>query len=258
MHGAQTIGAKSQRERDYIAAVAELYKDFQTVDHPTRIAAYERAMARVASTYPDDSEAQIFAALAALQTAPPTDKTYAKQLQAGAVLERMFAAAPDHPGLAHYIIHAYDVPPLAPRALDAARRYAQIAPSAPHALHMPSHTFTRVGYWRESVETNLASAAAAEREGSTGEELHALDYQVYAYLQMGQDDGRRKGHRGTASHRGTSHISDCRRRRGAGLPQAATRHPPFRHGTRSSAATGSARHRCSPRPSRASRPGRWR
>jgi len=185
---AQTIGAKSQRERDYIAAVAELYKDSQTVDHPTRIVAYERAMARVAATYPNDGEAQIFSALASLQTAPPTDKTYAKQLQAGAVLERMFAAAPDHPGLAHYIIHAYDVPPLAPRALDAAQRYAQIAPSAPHALHMPSHTFTRVGYWRESVETNLASAAAAEREGSTGEELHALDYQVYAYLQMGQDE----------------------------------------------------------------------
>ena len=185
---AQTIGAKSQRERDYIAAVSELYKDAQTVDHPTRLAAYTRAMAHVAATYPDDSEAQIFSALAVLPTAPPTDKTYAKQLQAGAVLERMFAQAPDHPGLAHYIIHAYDVPPLAPRALEAARRYAQIAPSAPHALHMPSHTFTRVGYWRESVETNLASAAAAQREGSTAEELHALDYQAYAYLQMGQDD----------------------------------------------------------------------
>jgi tetratricopeptide (TPR) repeat protein len=185
---AQKIGAKSQRERDYIAAVAELYKDAQTVDHPTRVAAYARAMAHVASTYPDDSEAQIFAALALIPTAPPTDKTYAKQLEAGAVLEKMFATAPDHPGLAHYIIHAYDVPPLAPRALDAARRYAQIAPSAPHALHMPSHTFTRLGYWRESAESNLASAAAAKRDGSTGEELHALDYQTYAYLQMGQDD----------------------------------------------------------------------
>jgi tetratricopeptide (TPR) repeat protein len=184
---AEKIGAKSQRERDYIAAVAELYKDSQTVDHPTRIAAYDRAMARVAATYPDDSEAQIFSALASLQTAQPTDKTYAKQLQAGAILERMFAAAPDHPGLAHYIIHAYDVPPLAPRALDAARRYSQIAPDAAHALHMPSHTFTRVGYWRESVESNLASATAAKREGTTAEQLHALDYQVYAYLQMGQD-----------------------------------------------------------------------
>jgi hypothetical protein len=185
---AQTIGAKSQRERDYIEAVAELYKDAATVDHPTRIAAYERAMARLAATYPDDGEAQIFSALASLQTAAPTDKTYAKQVQAGAVLERMFAKAPDHPGLAHYIIHAYDVPPLAPRALDAARRYSQIAPDAAHALHMPSHTFTRVGYWRESVESNLASAAAAKREGTTAEQLHALDYQTYAYLQMAQDE----------------------------------------------------------------------
>jgi hypothetical protein len=184
---AQAIGAGSQRERDYIAAVAELYKDHQTVDHPSRIAAYDRAMARLASTYADDREAQIFAALASVQTALPTDKTYAKQLQAGAVLEKLFAAEPEHPGLAHYIIHAYDVPALAPRALDAARRYAKIAPSAPHALHMPSHTFTRVGYWQESVDTNLASQAAAKREGSTAEELHALDYQVYAYLQMGQD-----------------------------------------------------------------------
>ena len=108
------------------------------------------------------------------------------------MLERMFAKVPDHPGLAHYIIHAYDVPPLAPRALDAARRYAQIAPAAPHALHMPSHTFTRVGYWRESVESNLASAAAAKREGTTAEQLHALDYQTYAYLQMAQDDAVRR------------------------------------------------------------------
>ena len=189
---AQTIGAQSQRERDYIAAVAELYKDAQTTDHPARIAAYERAMARVAATYPDDGEAQIFSALASLQTAAPTDKTYAKQLQAGAVLERMFVQAPDHPGLAHYIIHAYDVPALAPRALDAARRYSQIAPAAAHALHMPSHTFTRVGYWRESVESNLASAAAAKREGTTAEQLHALDYQTYAYLQMAQDDAVRR------------------------------------------------------------------
>ena len=189
---AQTIGAQSQRERDYIAAVAELYKDAQTTDHPTRIAAYERAMARVAATYPDDGEAQIFSALASLQTAAPTDKTYAKQLKAGAVLERMFVQAPDHPGLAHYIIHAYDVPALAPRALDAARRYSQIAPAAAHALHMPSHTFTRVGYWRESVESNLASAAAAKREGTTAEQLHALDYQTYAYLQMAQDDAVRR------------------------------------------------------------------
>jgi len=108
-------------------------------------------------------------------------------LKAGAILEPLFATHPDHPGLAHYIIHCYDVPPLAPRALAAARRYAQIAPSAPHALHMPSHTFTRLGLWQESIATNIASAAAAKRDGATAEELHATDYQMYAYLQTGQD-----------------------------------------------------------------------
>jgi hypothetical protein len=185
---AKAIGAKTPRERDYIAAVAELYKDYATAAHDARVAAYAAAMARVASAYPADEEAQIFSALASVQTAPPTDKTYAVQLRAGATLEALFAKRPDHPGLAHYIIHAYDVPPLAPRALEAARRYAQIAPSAPHALHMPSHTFTRVGYWRESIESNLASAAAARAEGASAEELHAMDYLTYAYLQIGRDE----------------------------------------------------------------------
>ena len=117
----------------------------------------------------------------------PTDKTYANQLKAGAILDRLFAAQPDHPGLAHYIIHSYDLPPLADRGLEAARRYARIAPAAPHALHMPSHTFTRVGYWQESVDANIAVGEAARAERATGEELHASDYQVYAYLQMGHD-----------------------------------------------------------------------
>ena len=137
-------------------------------------------------------EASIFYALALAQAVPPTDKTYADLLKAGAILEPLFAEHPDHPGLAHYIIHSYDVPPLAPRALDAARRYAQIAPSAPHALHMPSHTFTRLGYWQESIDTNIASAAAAKRDGATAEELHATDYQMYAYLQTGQDAAARR------------------------------------------------------------------
>jgi tetratricopeptide (TPR) repeat protein len=181
---ARSIGAKTERERAYISAVETLYAG---PDHPARVAAYARAMSSLAQTYPDDQEAQIFNALASLQTAAPTDKTYAVQLRAGAVLEALFAKAPDHPGLAHYIIHAYDVPPLAPRALDAARRYAQIAPSAPHALHMPSHTFTRVGYWRDSVSSNRASAAAARAEGATAEEFHAMDYLAYAYLQLAQD-----------------------------------------------------------------------
>ena len=118
----------------------------------------------------------------------PADKTYTGRLKAGAILETLFKEEPQHPGLAHYIIHTYDVPPLAPRALDAARRYSDIAPDAPHALHMPSHTFTRTGYWQDSITSNIAAAAAANREHQTAEELHASDYEVYAYLQTGQDE----------------------------------------------------------------------
>ena len=180
------------REQGYVNAVAELYKDYETVDQRTRILAYEQAMEKLAATHPDDAEARIFYALALDQAALPTDRTYAKQLKAGAMLEKELPAQPDHPGIAHYIIHSYDVPSLAPRALDAARRYAKIAPDAPHALHMPSHTFTRVGYWDESIDTNLASAAAARKADAASEELHALDYQVYAYLQLARDAAARK------------------------------------------------------------------
>ena len=127
--------------------------------------AYRDAMAKVAAANPDDTEASIFYALAIAAAAPPTDKTYAELLKAGAILETIIASQPDHPGLSHYIIHSYDVPPLADRALEAARRYAKIAPSAPHALHMPSHTFTRVGSWQESIDTNIASGEAARRDG---------------------------------------------------------------------------------------------
>ena len=125
------------------------------------------------------------------QTALPTDKTFSKQLQAAAILEALFADDPEHPGFAHYLIHAYDHPPLAVSGLGAAQRYASIAPAAPHALHMPSHTFTRVGMWQESIDTNLKSAASALRDGSVAEALHAMDYQVYAYLQTGQDAAAR-------------------------------------------------------------------
>ena len=149
--------------------------------------AYRDAMASITSNHPEDMEASIFYALALAQAAPPTDKSYSELLKAGTILEPLFATHPDHPGLAHYIIHSYDVPPLAARALDAARRYARIAPSAPHALHMPSHTFTRLGHWQESIDTNVAAAAAAKRDGEAAEELHATDYQVYGYLQSGQD-----------------------------------------------------------------------
>ncbi|HXH05484.1 MAG TPA: hypothetical protein VNI83_02725, partial [Vicinamibacterales bacterium] len=186
------VGARTERERAYLRAAAELYRDFRTTDQRTRTLAYERAMARLVEAFPDDREATTFYALAINQNALPTDKTYAKQLQAAAILERLFRDQPDHPGLAHYIIHAYDHPPLAPKALEAARRYAKIAPDAPHALHMPSHTFTRVGDWQASIESNRASAEAARRANSTGEVLHALDYQAYAYLQTAQDGAARR------------------------------------------------------------------
>jgi hypothetical protein len=183
---------KTQRERDYVEAVALLYKEAAHVDTRTRTVAYEKTMEKLADTYKEDSEARIFYALALDQTALPSDRTYANLLKAGAILERELAAHPDHPGVTHYIIHSYDVPALAPKALDAARRYAKIAPDAPHALHMPSHTFTRLGYWDESIQTNLASAAASRRDNAAAEELHALDYQVYAYLQTAQDAAARK------------------------------------------------------------------
>jgi tetratricopeptide (TPR) repeat protein len=189
---AQAAGTPTPREREYIAAVAVLYKDFETVDQRTRVLAYERAMEQVSTNNPEDREAAIFYALAINQTALPTDKTYSQQLKAAAILQKLFAEQPEHPGLAHYIIHAFDHPALAPRALDAAQRYAQIAPSVPHALHMPSHTFTRVGSWQNSIDSNLASAQAATRDGVLGEALHAMDYQTYAYLQTGQDTAARR------------------------------------------------------------------
>src|SRR5262249_27298903 len=141
---------------------------------------------------PADHEAQIFYALAIAAAEDPADKTYAGRLKAGAILEKLFEEEPDHPGLAHYIIHTYDVPPLAGRALNAARRYSEIAPDAPHALHMPSHTFTRTGYWQDSIKSNIAAAASAKRDSETPEELHASDYEVYAYLQTGQDEAARR------------------------------------------------------------------
>jgi hypothetical protein len=184
---ARAAGAKSERERAYIDAVAKLFTDFENVDQRTRIVNYERTLQDVYTTYPKDREAAAFYALAVNQTALPTDKSYAQQLKAAAILEELFNEKPDHPGAAHYLIHAYDHPPLAEKALPAARRYAKIAPDAPHALHMPSHTFTRVGHWEDSIATNLASAEAARKASSPAEVLHAFDYQVYAYLQTAQD-----------------------------------------------------------------------
>jgi hypothetical protein len=182
------MGAKTERERAYLAAVGNLYGDFDSTPQQVRMLAYRDAMGVIAAKYPKDDEAMIFYALALAVAEDPSDKSYAERLKAGAILEKLIAKEPTHPGLAHYIIHAYDVPALADRALNAARRYAEIAPDAPHALHMPSHTFTRLGYWQESIDSNVAAAAAARRQGQTAEELHASDYETYAYLQTGQDE----------------------------------------------------------------------
>jgi tetratricopeptide (TPR) repeat protein len=184
----KSVGVKTERERAYLAAVGKLYSDLESTPQPVRLLAYCDAMGEVAAKYPEDHEAQIFYALALAASEDPADKTYARRLKAGALLEKLFREEPTHPGLAHYIIHAYDVPALSAQALVAARRYSEIAPDAPHALHMPSHTFTRLGYWQESIDSNIAAASAARREGQTAEELHASDYEMYAYLQTGQDE----------------------------------------------------------------------
>ena len=181
----------TDRERGYIAAVAQLYADYEHANQRTRVGAYEKAMAQVVALQPADTEAKIFHAIALVAAAPPTDKSYANQRAAGALLEQLWTLKPEHPGLAHYIIHAYDVPALAGRAKVAADRYAQIAPSAAHALHMPSHTFTRAGLWQESVNTNRRSIEAAKAEAGYGEALHASDYSEYAYLQMRNDSAAR-------------------------------------------------------------------
>ncbi|HEX9127145.1 MAG TPA: hypothetical protein VF948_12135 [Methylomirabilota bacterium] len=186
---AKTAGAKTQRERDYIAALEVFYKDAGTIDHRTRALAYLQAMERLSQRYSDDREAAIFYALALDATALPTDKAYANQLKAASILEKVFVEQPQHPGVAHYLIHSYDYPPIAEKGLGAARRYAAIAPAAPHALHMPSHIFTRRGYWQDSVESNRASAASTKDHFN---QLHAMDYLTYAHLQMAQDQAAKR------------------------------------------------------------------
>ncbi len=177
----------SERERGYIHAVGQLYDDFEHKDQRTRVVAYANAMNDVAMRQPADTEAMIFYAISLTASASPTDKTYANQLKAGAILEALWAKQPNHPGIAHYIIHTYDYPALADKARAAAERYATIAPSAAHALHMPSHTFTRVGMWQESVDANNRSMKVALSTGSIAETLHAADYAMYADLQMGKE-----------------------------------------------------------------------
>jgi hypothetical protein len=185
---------RSERERGYIAAIGAFYRDSGTLDHRTRALAYKAAMEKVVAAFPDDDEAAIFHALALLGTAPPADRTYAAQKQAAQILNGLLPKHPEHPGILHYVIHSFDYPELASLALPAARAYSKVAASSPHALHMPSHIFTRLGLWEESIASNLASAAAAKAQvarthpGATSfDDLHALDYLEYAHLQRGDD-----------------------------------------------------------------------
>ncbi len=186
------IGAKTERERDYIEAVATYYADFANKPERARQAARAQAFEALAAKYPSDDEAQIFAALYTAGTQSQADQTYAAYLKAAAVLEKQFTKYPDHPGVAHYLIHSYDAPPIASKGLDAARRYSKIAPDAPHALHMPSHIFTRVGAWQDSVAGNRRSADVAKKDGNGNEAFHAADYMVYANLQLGRDQAARQ------------------------------------------------------------------
>jgi tetratricopeptide (TPR) repeat protein len=192
---AHRAGADSERERDYIAAIESFYRDSDRLDHKTRALAYSAAMEQLHKRYPDDREAAVFYALSLIAAGTmDKDPEFSKEKQAGAILNQVLAQNPDHPGVAHYLIHSFDYPALAELALPAARRYATIAPSSPHAQHMPSHIFVRLGLWEETVNSNLASEAAsrayAKEQGlpdSSSERLHAMDYLAYGYLQMGQD-----------------------------------------------------------------------
>ncbi len=186
------IGAKSERERDYLEAVAVYYKDFGTRPERERQLARAKAYEALAQRYPADDEAQIFYSLYNAGTQTLADQTFSAYLKSAGILETMFAKYPEHPGVAHYLIHSYDAAPLAQKGLTAARRYAQIAPASPHALHMPSHIFTRVGAWQESAATNQRSRDAAKAAGDADEAYHAVDYMVYAYLQLGRDAQARR------------------------------------------------------------------
>jgi tetratricopeptide (TPR) repeat protein len=180
------LDVRSGRERQLIAATAAYYGDFEHRSPRIRAVAYEEAMSKAARSNPADTEVQVFYALSLIATAPTDDRSHANQKRAVAMLEPIFRDYPDHPGIAHYLIHAYDSAELAQRGLAAARAYSKIAPSAPHALHMPSHIFTRLGLWDDSIASNIAARTAAHSQGDRGEELHAMDYLVYAYLQRGR------------------------------------------------------------------------
>jgi hypothetical protein len=187
-----TDGPITPREQAYLSAIAVFYSNSKKLDHAARAQAYSEAMKKAYESYPDDHEAAVFYALSLLASEPHDDETFANRKQAAAVLEKLFATEPDHPGVAHYLIHAYDKPQLAQLGLPAARRYAEIAPAAPHALHMPSHIFARVGLWQDDIHSNLASIAATRKTaamhmGGEGHQFHAMDFLIYAYLQSGRE-----------------------------------------------------------------------
>ena len=184
--------AGTERERDYIDALTTFYSNSKKSDHEARARAYSAAMEKVYERYADDHEAAAFYALSLLASEPDNDTTFANRKKAGAILEKLFEIEPSHPGIAHYLIHTYDKPQLAELGLPAARRYAQIAPFAPHAVHMPSHIFARVGDWPDSIKSNLASIAATRHAadmhmGGEGHQFHAMDFLIYAYLQSGRE-----------------------------------------------------------------------
>jgi tetratricopeptide (TPR) repeat protein len=183
----RALGTKTQRELDYIDALLVFYTDHDRIPHGRRVQAYLKAMEALAQRYPGDDEAQIGYAITLNVAASPNDKTYVNQLKGIALLEPIFKRQPHHPGIAHYLIHLYDYPAIAEQGLDAAKRYAEIAPAAPHAQHMPSHIFTRVGYWKDSIASNVASARAAKAGKELHDQLHAMDYLVYGYLQLAHD-----------------------------------------------------------------------
>jgi hypothetical protein len=189
---ADKVKTSTDRERAYIVALQAFYSNSKKADHEARARAYSAAMEKVYQKYPDDHEAAAFYALSLLASEPEDDTTFANRKQAGAILEKLFAEEPNHPGIAHYLIHTYDKPQLAELGLPAARRYAEIAPSSPHAVHMPSHIFARVGDWPDSIQSNLASIAATRKAtemhlGGEGHEFHAMDFLIYAYLQSGRE-----------------------------------------------------------------------
>jgi tetratricopeptide (TPR) repeat protein len=194
---AEALHPKTARERDYIAAIGAFYRDTAKLDHQARATAYSNGMEKIYRGYPDDKEAAVFYALSLLASEPEHDSSLANRKKAAAILEPLFTSEPDHPGVAHYLIHTYDTPKMAELGLKAARRYAKVAPAAPHALHMPSHIFARLGLWQDDINSNLASIAATRKTaamhmGGEGHQFHAMDFLVYAYLQSGREADAKK------------------------------------------------------------------